>query len=221
MSVIVQSSEGVTLIGGGRVARPVLTQALTLAPRLVAADGGADRALAAGLVPEAVIGDLDSIGESARAAVGPSRLFHVGEQETTDFEKSLTRIAAPFVLALGFAGPRLDHTLAVWNTLVRVAGPPCLVLGEKDLAFAAPPRRRLSLALRPGTRLSLFPMARVGGRAGGLRWPIAGLGFAPDGRVGTSNTAEGAVDMEFDAAGMLVILPRACLRPAISALLEE
>jgi len=30
-------------------------------------------------------------------------------------------------------------------------------------------------------------MAAVQGRSGGLRWPIDGLPFAPDGRIGTSN----------------------------------
>ncbi|WP_343081279.1 thiamine diphosphokinase [Ostreiculturibacter nitratireducens] len=220
MRAIVHSSQGVTLIGGGRVARSAAAQAVAIAPRLVAADGGANRAIALGLIPEAVIGDLDSIGGEARERLGEARLFRVNEQETTDFEKSLLRIDAPFVLALGFAGPRLDHTLAAWNTIARLSVPPCLIVGEKDVVFAAPPRRRLALALKAGARVSLFPMARVAGRSTGLRWPIAGLSFAPDGRVGTSNIADGPVEVEFDAAGMLVILPRNCLRAAIGALLE-
>lgn len=189
-----------------------------MAPCIVAADGGADRALAAGFNPEAIIGDLDSLSARARGSIRPERLHPIAEQDSTDFEKALTRLDAPFVLGLGFSGPRIDHSLAVWNTLVRVAAPPCLVLGGADVVFAAPAGRRLALDLREGTRLSLFPMARVAGASQGLRWPIKGLAFAPDGRIGTSNRVSGPVSLQFESAGMLVILPRTGLRAAIAAL---
>ncbi len=187
-----------------------------MAPCLVAADGGANVAVAAGRVPDAVIGDLDSVSDAARAAIPADRFHRVAEQESTDFEKCLQRIEAPYILGLGFAGPRADHTLAVWNALARHGARRCLILGREDVAFLAP--RRLSLALKPGTRVSLFPMAAVAGTSRGLRWPIAGLAFAPDGRVGTSNEATGPVEMEFETARMLVILPKAALRAAIAGL---
>jgi thiamine pyrophosphokinase len=67
----------------------------------------------------------------------------------------------------------------------------------------------------------LFPMARVTGRSTGLEWPIAGLIFAPDGVIGTSNRVVARrVTLEFDAPGMLVILPRRRLDAAIRALLS-
>ena len=213
---IVQSEVPVTLVGGGDVAPADLGQALAIAPALVAADGGANRALALGHRPEWVIGDLDSLVDEARAVVPAHRIHRIAEQETTDFEKCLTRIEAPLVLGLGFAGPRLDHWLAVANALVRHPAQPCLILGGRDIAFAAPPR--LSLPLAAGTRVSLFPLAPVTGRSAGLRWPIEGLHFAPDGRIGTSNEALGPVHLEFDAPGMLVILPREALAVATAFL---
>jgi thiamine pyrophosphokinase len=93
----------------------------------------------------------------------------------------------------------------------------CILIGPKDLAFAAPARLRLALA--PHEPLSLFPLARVTGRSKGLEWPIEGITFAPDGMIGTSNrvTAE-EVSLEFDQKGMLVILPRRRLDAAITAL---
>jgi len=214
---IVESSEGVTLVAGGPVTRRDLAAALRRAPRLVAADGGADRALAAGGRPEAVIGDLDSISDAARAALGPARLFPIPEQETTDFDKALRSIRAPFVLALGVSGGRIDHGLAVLNALVRNRSQVCLLVGRQDVVFHAPPRLRLRLW--PGDRLSLFPMAVVTGESEGLRWPIGGLRFAPDGMVGTSNEVSGGVvDLRFNAPGMLVVLPRGRLDAALRAL---
>lgn len=213
---IVQSRSPVTLLGGGEVSLDDLRAALLLAPVLVAADGGANVALEAGVIPEAVIGDLDSLSETSRRALPPDRLHLIPEQESTDFEKCLTRIAAPFVLGVGFTGARVDHLLAVWNALVRHPARRCLILGPEDVAFAVP--RRLRLDLAPGTRVSLFPMAALGGTSRGLLWPIDGLDLAPAGRIGTSNQATGPVDLDFDGDGMLVILPRGALDAAIAAL---
>lgn len=217
---IVQSPDGVTLVGGGPVSKAELALALRYAPVVVAADGGADRVLAAGLMPEAVIGDFDSISEAARHVIPRDRQHVIGEQATTDFDKALRSIQASFVLALGFTGARVDHGLAVLNTLVRHGSRRCVLVGSKDVVFHAP--ARLEVEMRVGERFSLFPMAAVTGRSEGLEWPIDGIGFAPDGMVGTSNRVVARrVVLAMDGAGMLVILPRACLGAALTALLPE
>jgi len=214
---VVQSDEGVTLVGAGELTDAVLTAALARAPRLVAADGGADRALAAGHLPERAIGDFDSLSAAARAALGEDRLHHIAEQETTDFDKALRSIAAPFVLAVGFTGARLDHTLGVFNTLACHPGRRCLVLGAEDVCFLAP--RDLTLRLDPGTRLSLFPLGEVTGASRGLVWPIDGLAFGPAARTGLSNRVGAPeVRLAFSAPRMLVILPAAGLDAALAAL---
>lgn len=202
------SRQPVTLIGGAPVPRADLDAALALAPVLAAADGGADAALANGFVPQAVWGDFDSISPQARAAIPTENLHRIAEQDSTDFEKCLSRIDAPLVLAIGFCGARQDHFLAALNTLARGIGPPCILIADQDIVTLCPPR--IALDLVPGTRLSLFPMGPASGRATGLRWPIEGLDFAPAGRVGTSNAATGPVSIEMRGP-MLLILPRAQL----------
>lgn len=217
---IVDSTDGVTLVGGAPVGARILSMALARAPIVVAADGGADRALAAGLLPDAVIGDFDSITPGARARIPPERQHHIAEQDTTDFDKALRSVAAPFVLALGFSGARADHGLAVFNTLLRHPGQPCVILSAADAVFLSPPE--ITLRMRPGDRLSLFPMGAVGGESHGLRWPIAGLPFSPDGRIGTSNeVSHPEVRLAFDAARMLVIVPRQRLDAVLSALVPQ
>lgn len=214
---IVQSLTAVTLAGGGPFSRRELVFCLKRAPIAVAADGGADRLLRYGCLPEAVMGDFDSLSDGARAQIPPDRLHHFAEQATTDFDKALRSISAPVVLALGFAGARLDHGLAAMNTLVSRAAQACILIGPEDIAFAAPPK--LSLAMRKGDVLSLFPMALVTGQSQGLEWPIDGISFAPDGMIGTSNRVVAPrVTLRFDAPGMLVILPRRRLDAAIRAL---
>jgi thiamine pyrophosphokinase len=216
--MIVDSSVGVTLAGGGPFGRRLLNLACVFAPHVVAADGGADRLLRLGVEPEAVIGDLDSIGAKAKQRLA-GRLHSIDEQETTDFDKALRSIRAPVIIGVGFIGGRSDHGLAVLNALLRHADRPCCILGPRDLCFLAPARFKLDLPA--GSLLSLFPMGAVTGKSEGLRWPIAGINFAPDGNIGTSNQVTGPVHLEFDAPKMLVMVPIKSLGTVIDAIARQ
>ncbi|MEM9970290.1 MAG: thiamine diphosphokinase [Pseudomonadota bacterium] len=211
---IVQSTEIVTLVGGGPLPAGALAAALGLGPRIVAADGGAAAVMAAGHVPDAVIGDFDSLDARVRAAIPPARLHHDPDQETTDFEKALSQITAPLILAVGCTGGRLDHELAAFNALIKHDKGPVLLIGDEDICFAL--TGPLTLPVGAGTRVSLFPMAEVRCASTGLRWPTDHLTFRPWGRVGTSNAAvDPDITLTPGGPGMLVILPRATL-PAVS-----
>lgn len=211
---IIHSSDPITLIGGGAHDESAVRDCLRHAPGIVAADSGADVALGCGVLPQAVIGDFDSLSDAAKAKIPADRLHHVGEQDSTDFEKCLRSIEAPAILCAGFLGARLDHQLAVLSVLARYDGR-CLLVGEVDIVFAAP--RHIALDLPLGSRFSLFPMRAVAGRSSGLRWPIDDLGFAPDERIGTSNEVTGPVELNTDGPGMLVILPRTGLAQVLGA----
>lgn len=203
--MIVDSHTGVTMAGAAPFSARLLARALALAPALVAADGGADRLLRHGAEPQVVIGDLDSLSATARARLAV-RLHAIPEQETTDFDKALRSVRAPFVLGVGFSGARIDHTLAVLNALARHPDRRCLILSADEVCFLVP--RSLTLHLRPGTRVSLFPLGPVRGTSEGLRWPIGGIDFAPGGAIGTSNEATAPlVRLAFDAPRMLAMLP--------------
>ncbi len=215
--IIVDRESGVTLLGGVETSQGILTESLQHAPTLVAADGGLDQALALGHVPAAVIGDLDSASPAALARMPPGSVHRVAEQESTDFEKALSRIRAPFVIATGFRGGRFDHELAVLSALLRHRTRPVLLLSKEEVVFHAPPR--LALKLAPGMRVSLFPLLPVEGRSRGLRWPIDDLVLAPGGRVGTSNEAAATeVHLEVAGPGLLVLLPREALGEAVRVL---
>ena len=214
--MIVHDLEPITLIGGAKVTRDQIDRALTHAPKVVAADGGADQALAFHLMPEAVIGDFDSLSAKAKAAIPDDCLHHIAEQDSTDFEKCLINISAPLIIGVGFTGARLDHQLAACNALIRHPDQRCILLGEEDLFCLAPPS--LSLNLIEGTRVSLFPMGAVEGVSDGLHWPIAGLNFAPDRQIGTSNMATGPIHLTMTAPKMLLILPASTLSILVEAL---
>lgn len=209
--------ENVTLLGGGELTAATVSELLTLAPNLVACDGAAGRALALGLTPDRVVGDLDSLDPATRAALDPASIHEISEQDSTDFEKALRSTEAPLILGAGFMGRRLDHELACYNALVRYPAKRCILVGEHDICFHAP--ARLRMALVAGTRVSLFPMAEVTVAMSGLVWSFEAITLAPWGRVGTSNAAAAPqVEIVSDRPGLLVILPRAALGAAITAI---
>ena len=213
---IVSSDKPITVIGGAQTAPDVLTEALNCGKTVVCADGGADFALSQRLQPAAVIGDMDSIAATTRAAF-EDVLHPIPEQDSTDFDKVLRNIAAPLVIGVGFSGARIDHELGSLNVLVRHPHRPCILLAPETVTLLCPPRITLDLA--PGTPVSLFPMGEVGCESEGLRWPTTGLRFAPDGRLGTLNKAEGPVRLAPDAPLMLLILPRAAFGVTQQALM--
>ena len=217
--MIVHESDPITLVGGAGLSDQLFDQALEVAPLVVAADSGADRALAHGITPRAVIGDFDSISQAARRALPEAVLHHMQDQDSTDFDKCLRSVTAPLILGVGFCGDRLDHQMAACNALVRYPAQRCVLLGETDLMFLCPPA--IHLPLTAGCRVSLFPMGAVEGLSDGLQWPIRGLNFSPDGQIGTSNVATGPVHLTFTAPKMLVILPLDRLDSVVAALAES
>lgn len=214
---IVETTKPLTLIGGGEATVDDLACALALAPTCVAADSGAHLALEAGIDLAAVIGDMDSISDRARARISADRFHHIAEQDSTDFDKALRHVNAPLVIAVGFCGGQIDHALAALNTVVRRADQPVVLLGAHDIVFLCP--RAFNVPTPAGTRVSLFPMGVVQGRSRGLFWPIDGIKFAPGLQAGTSNRATGPMAIETDAPVMLCIMPRAFLQPVVQALL--
>lgn len=204
MGVLVRSEHPVTLVGGGPVETEVLRAHVAQAPTVIAADAGAHHVLFAGLQVHHVIGDMDSVNPARLPA--SVRLHRIPEQMTTDLDKCLYSVEAPYFLAHGFTGGRADHQLAACHALVRAPAQKAFLVGSHDVTFLAP--RELEIDLPEGTRLSLFPMGEVEGQSEGLLYPIAPHRFAPDRMIGTSNAvARGPVRLQFSARRMLVIVP--------------
>jgi len=211
---IVSSSSPMTLLGGADLGTHELNISLSRAPTIVAADGGADHAFANGHDVAAVIGDFDSIGALARKAFA-DRVHAIAEPDTTDFEKLVTRVAAPVFLGCGFLGGRLDHTMAVLNVIVRYPDQRVILLSEDDVVFVAP--KALRLTLPAATRIGLLPMGRVRASSKGLRWDVDGLDLHPTKWVSSSNeVATPEVTVQSDGP-LLITLPLAQLDAAIAA----
>jgi thiamine pyrophosphokinase len=89
---------------------------------VLAADGGLDHALAAGLSPAGLIGDLDSVTPAglAWAEANATVQRHDPAKDRTDTELALemaVRFAPARLILIAGEGDRLDHTLAAIGAL--------------------------------------------------------------------------------------------------------
>ncbi|MCF6303432.1 MAG: thiamine diphosphokinase [Devosiaceae bacterium] len=178
---------------------------------VVCADGGAQVCTQAGIVPEAIIGDLDSLEERGEWEK-KTKVFELSEQVTTDFEKCLYSVEAPNTVCLGVIGKRLDHTLAALDVLARYSTERELVIvGEVDLILAAD--NYFAFEVDEGARVSIHPILPVlFERSKGLEFALDGLHLSPGYQLGTSNRAQGGVfeivPMEGQIAPYLVIIEK-------------
>ncbi len=178
------------IVGGGAVDPALLVELAGRGVALVGADGGADAIGEAGLVPAAIIGDLDSVGDRA-AWEQRTRVIHIPEQITTDFQKAIYSTQAPVTLALGMTGKRLDHTLAALSAVLQYApSRKLLLVDEVDVALAVVGPIRFEAGLRE--RVSIHPLLPIRFlQSTGLYYPMDGLLLEPGGLIGTSNEGTG------------------------------
>ena len=205
---MVKFRQPATVVGGGELSRSVLEDALALAPAVIAADGAADRLTAVGVAPDAVIGDMDSLSCPEHWKETTAEFLRIEEQDSTDFEKCLYATDAPFYLAVGFTGRRMDHSLAALHVMLARPEKQVALLGEHDVIVPVPGGREIILDLPDGAVVSFFPLAPATGiKSQGLRWSIDGLRMEAGQQIGTSNQASGGpVRFAFDRDGVFLMI---------------
>lgn len=213
-SRIVQTTQNVTLVGAGPVNTGIIEEAFTLAPTLIAVDGGTEIVQKCGKIPDAVLGDLDSVSSATLDTLPTDRVYRLPDQNETDFQKALKAISAPLIVGLGFLGGRLDHQMAVLGHLANQTRPLVLV-GQDDLVFRVPQTLRLNLP--DGMRLSVHPVPSATVTMSGVRWPLQSTAMQFDGFNSQSNEVAGGVT-ELSAEGRaLCFLPTDALRSVVDA----
>jgi thiamine pyrophosphokinase len=216
---IVSTSRPVCFVGGASATYFEINDIYQHVTGFVAVDSGADALLKASIAPIAVIGDLDSLSQTARDTF-VDLLCQIEEQSTTDFEKALTRVDAPAIIALGFTGGRMDHILSVLSVMMRYSDKPVILTDCDDVSFLAPIGQSV-LELPEGTRVSLMPVAPATVSLAGVGWPVTHTLMTMSGVPSPSNAATGGnVTIQTDAP-ILVTLPRAHLPIALKAVVRE
>jgi thiamine pyrophosphokinase len=164
---------------------------------VIAADGGLDHALGAGIEPAVVIGDLDSITidglDWARRHAEVIR--HSPDKDLTDTELAVGHalgLHPTRIVLIAGGGDRLDHTIAAIGSLgdpalTAVERLECIWGGQHLHLLHGPARQTLDIAL--GSTISLLALhGRCQGvSVSGTRWELADTDLEPISGIGVSN----------------------------------
>ncbi len=162
---------------------------------IVCADGGTEYVLKCGLMPNAVVGDLDSVGQDVLKEIGNLKckiIKYPREKDYTDTQLAIDYAisqGADEIMMLGSIGSRIDHSLAnilLMIKLVKAGITPCII-NENNIIYITD--NNIKLRGKPGDTVSLIP---VGGDVtdvytSGLKYGLNGNTLSMGEPIGVSN----------------------------------
>lgn len=189
---------------------------------LIAADGGANHLLKLGILPEIVIGDLDSIDENTLFQLTSAEVTieqYSEDKNETDFELALqyaVEMGPSAIIIVGALGGRLDQTLANLAILTDPTLPGIEIRlddGVEEVFFCRAPADKggqIEVRGRKGDTVSLIPWHGPveGVTTEGLQWPLYGETLYPEKSRGISNMMLNSIASVSIQSGLLLVVHR-------------
>ena len=183
---------GILFIGG---AGPTESQARSLlkqGTKFVAADSGLELALALGIIPDLLVGDMDSISDPTLIESIPpeKRLVFPQDKDETDTEiglRILHEMGANRIIMLGGGEGRFDHFLGLYKLFEGDVFPRIWMTGREYIELVD---SETTIPSHPGQIFSFFPIddSVAGLWSRGLRWSLDGIVWQK-GQASISNEA--------------------------------
>ena len=166
--------DAVIVAGGEFPTAPQPLEILQSAPYVVCCDGAADRYIATGRVPDAIVGDGDSISAENREKF--AHLLHIiSEQESNDQTKAMRYLlehGMRRIAIVGATGRREDHTIGNISLLIEYARAGCQVRSFTDHGVFVPCNGTTTHKCHKGQQVSIFSITARDLSAEGLLYPI-------------------------------------------------
>ena len=141
---------------------------------VVCCDGAADHYISTGRIPDAIVGDGDSISAENREKF--AHILHIiGEQDTNDQTKAvryLTERGKRRIAIVGATGKREDHTIGNISLLIEYARAGCDVRSFTDYGIFIPCNGTTTHQCHTGQQVSIFGITAKELSAEGVRYPI-------------------------------------------------
>jgi thiamine pyrophosphokinase len=184
--------KGIAITGGEGPKGGALKRLVEQADLIVVADSGLAACEEAGITPDWIVGDMDSLDDPKRLEkYPPDRVIrHRSDKDFSDTELALSLLwekGCGEVWLAGGGGGRTDHLLAVYSLFERQKAPDRWFTSGEEIR-----RLKQGQTLRAdaptGSGVSVFPLGRGPWRAesAGLKWPVNGVAWE-DGGFSLSN----------------------------------
>ncbi len=181
---------------------------------VICADGGTHHALALGLQPNLVVGDMDSLSKDAWKKLEQANVqieLHPRDKDETDLELAIRRaieMNPDSILIIGALGGRVDQTLgniSLLSDLRLSALDSRLDDGAEEILFC---RARSKVEGRSGDLISLIPWNGpvYGIRTEGLKWPLRGETLYSEKTRGISNEMIDKTTSIVIESGLLLVI---------------
>jgi thiamine pyrophosphokinase len=176
---------------------------------ILALDGGADTALKAGIMPNLVIGDLDSISQTAKNKIGKEKLLKVSRQDNTDLEKGLDfahYFKVPNITIICAQGGRIDFTLSNFSSVFNYIDKAQIIFKTSSCDIY-PIKKSTRFECKKGAKISLIPMGNTTGLTlKNLKYTLKNASFKI-GQTAVSNIAlKNNFEVSFTKGQLLVII---------------
>lgn len=166
------------------------------AVKIIACDGASDILKTAGIIPDVIIGDLDSVNPATMKYFSKKKVVikKVKDQNKNDLEKAIiyaVQKKMQVVHLLGISGKRLDHTLNNISVLLKFHKKVKLVIHDNGFKGHIVTKQYSSMS-KPGRIVSLIPLpeAKII-KTTGLRYPLRNETLALGKREGALNETTG------------------------------
>lgn len=202
------NTETVILADGTFPTHPIPKEYIKNARRVICCDGSAQNLLIAGIEPEAIVGDMDSLSEELKYRFA-DRIFTDKNQDTNDLTKVVewcnTRNYNDIVI-VGATGKREDHTLGNISLLTEYASFMNVIM-VTDTGIFKPILKSSVIDVFPGQQVSIFsidPETEV--TTFGLKYPLSSTRIS-NWWFATLNEATGDhAGIEFSSGRIIVYL---------------
>ncbi|MEG6616329.1 thiamine diphosphokinase [Peptococcaceae bacterium 1198_IL3148] len=186
------------ILAGGEINNYQELKKVTLqADYIICADGGARHAYRMKVIPDVIIGDMDSLNPAILDYFKNKDIEIIrypSEKDEVDTELAIRqgiKLGFKEMILLGATGGRLDHTLANIHLLIKAAqlATQVKIVDEHHRLYLVTPQLATEINGVPGQIVSLIPLTEKvkGVYTQGLKWELHNGTFAVGNPFGVSN----------------------------------
>ena len=205
------------VLAGNSPSIELLSWRMAEADYSIAVDAGFHSFRQADLLPDLLIGDLDSLVENGQVSLNHPEVevLKIRDQHTTDFEKALNWVSKNLktksLIVLGGLGKRSDHMIT--NLLVSsVADKNLEITFDDDREWIRRVTENCPLTLhgKKDTNLSILPLKKCEGvKTKGLEWNLKSETIGGNKIIGQSNVCRSdTVEIACDSGSLFVFVEK-------------